>query len=230
MNVLITGVGKAGQIGEALAAAFVDAGATLAVVGRSLGDVSARAREAGGSGATAHPFACDLTDVGAVAALADDVARTLGDLDAVVCAAGGFAMSGPVGDSDPTVLAHMLALNLTTAYATTRALLPLLRPRRGALVYLVAPTALPSGVPIEMSAYAASKAAVVALMRAVAAEEEPHGVRANAVALAAVRTAANVAAMGDGASYVERDDVARTVRWLASPESRPISGEIIRLG
>jgi NAD(P)-dependent dehydrogenase (short-subunit alcohol dehydrogenase family) len=67
-------------------------------------------------------------------------------------------------------------------------------------------------------------------MRAVSADERPSGVRANAVALSAVRTAANVAAMGDDASYVEREDVARVVRWLCSEEARSVTGQVVRLG
>jgi len=70
----------------------------------------------------------------------------------------------------------------------------------------------------------------VALMRAVAADERQAGVRANAVALSAVRTAANVAALGADATYVEREDVARVVRWLCSEEARSVTGQIVRLG
>jgi NAD(P)-dependent dehydrogenase (short-subunit alcohol dehydrogenase family) len=53
-------------------------------------------------------------------------------------------------------------------------------------------------------------------MRAVAAEERGHGVRANAVAPSAIRTATNVGAMGEDARYVEREEVAEAVMFLCS--------------
>src|SRR5438067_2301255 len=79
-----------------------------------------------------------------------------------------------------------------------------------------------------IAADAAAKAGVVALMRAVAADERAAGVRANAVALMAVRTGANVEAMGPDAKYVEREDVARVVKWLCAEPA--VTGQIVRLG
>jgi len=230
MNVLITGVGKEGQLGEALAAAFVAAGARLALADRTRANVEARAEALRAAGGEVHAFSADLADATGTAQLADDVRRTLGGLDAVVCAAGGFAMTGRVDEGDLTVWDRMFAVNLATAHHTTRAMLPLLRASRGALVYFTSPAALPAGAAGGMAAYAASKAGVVTLMRAVAADERQAGVRANAVALSAVRTAANVAAMGADATYVEREDVARVVRWLCSEEARSVTGQIVRLG
>jgi NAD(P)-dependent dehydrogenase (short-subunit alcohol dehydrogenase family) len=230
MVILITGVGREGQIGEALAAAFAAGGARLALVDRTPTNVEARAAALRAQGAEALAFSCDLADVDAVQRLADDVARSLGDVDAVVCAAGGFGVTGRIDEGDPADWARQLTINLTTAYATTRATLPMLRRRRGALVYFVSPAALPGGSAAGIAAYAAAKSGVVALMRAVAADERAGGVRANAVALNAVRTASNVAAMGDQASLVEREDVARVVRWLCSDEARSVTGQIVRLG
>lgn len=81
-----------------------------------------------------------------------------------------------------------------------------------------------------MSAYGAAKAGVVALMRSVAEEERASGVRVNAVAPTAIRTAANLRDMGEQEHYVERDEVAETVMFLCSHSSRSISGQVIRLG
>jgi 3-oxoacyl-[acyl-carrier protein] reductase len=81
-----------------------------------------------------------------------------------------------------------------------------------------------------MAAYAAAKAGVVTLMRAVAQEERDNGVRANAVAPAAIRTADNVRDMGADARYVEREDVASAVLFLCSPAARAVTGQVIRLG
>jgi NAD(P)-dependent dehydrogenase (short-subunit alcohol dehydrogenase family) len=80
-----------------------------------------------------------------------------------------------------------------------------------------------------MSAYAAAKSGVVALMRAVAQEEQKNGVRANALAPTAIRTAANLESMGGDVRYVEREEVAATVAFLCSAEASAITGQIIRL-
>ena len=232
MNVLITGVGREGQIGEALAAAFAADGARLILVDRTRTNVEARAATVRARGAEARAFACDLTDADALARLADDVGQALGGeaLDAVVCAAGGFGATGRLDEGSVADWDRMLAVNLATAHRTTRALLPLLRRRGGALVYFTSPAALPGGTAGGIAAYAAAKAGVIALMRAVAADERSRGVRANAVALSAVRTTANVAAMGGDGPYVEREDVARVVRWLCSAEAGSVTGQVVRLG
>jgi NAD(P)-dependent dehydrogenase (short-subunit alcohol dehydrogenase family) len=165
-----------------------------------------------------------------VALLAARVRRDAGEaLSAVVHAAGGFGMSGPVAESDVASWDRMLAINLTTAYLTTRALLPLLRPARGAMVYFVSAAVLPGASGPRMSAYVAAKAGVLALMHAVAEEERAAGVRANALAPTAIRTAANLADMGENARYVTREEVARTVAWLCGEESRAVTGQVLGL-
>jgi 3-oxoacyl-[acyl-carrier protein] reductase len=241
-TVLVTGVGRAGQVGEALAAAFAERGARVALADRTGGEAEARAAALRARGHDARAFAADLTDPASAEALAAAVRDAYGPaLDALVCAAGGFAATGALdagGDGHAALAAlhGQLAINLTTAYLATRAALPLLRARGGRVVYFASAAVLPDGDPAGLAAYAAAKAGVLALMRAVAADERPGrdgaraGVRANAVAPTAVRTAANVAAMGEGAAYVSREAVADAVAWLASAASAPVTGQVLRLG
>jgi NAD(P)-dependent dehydrogenase (short-subunit alcohol dehydrogenase family) len=80
-----------------------------------------------------------------------------------------------------------------------------------------------------VAGYAAAKSAVVTLMRAVAQEEKANGVRANALAPGAIRTAANLQSMGESARYVEREPVAEAVLYLCSEEARAITGQVIAL-
>ena len=228
-SVLITGLGRPGQLGEALADGFAADGARLALVDRTathLDAVVARLRD---RGVDAHGFTCDLTRHDAVAEMVTGAVAALGTLDAVVCAAGGFAATGPVDRGDVATWDRMFAVNLATAYATTRAVLPRLRESRGALVYFGSTAALPGATGAGLAAYAAAKSGVLALMRAVAADESAAGVRANAVAPNAIRTAANVAAMGGDARYVEREEVAGVVRWLCSAEASAVTGQVVRL-
>jgi len=230
-TVVITGVGRAGQVGEAVAAAFAHAGAALVLVDRDPVQVQARAAALVAHHGRAVGHACDLTDAAAVLALAAQVGEAFGGaIDALVNVAGGFAMSGPVADADVAVLRRQLDLNLVTAFNSSRAFLPLLRPRGGSVVYFAAAAVLPGGSVAEKSGYAAAKAGVLALMRAVAEEEHDRDVRANAVAPTNIRTGDNVAAMGDGLRYVERETVADTVVWLCSEAARAITGQVVQLG
>lgn len=228
--VLVTGIGREGQVGEAVAAALADAGAAIAAVDLLSDAVEARAAALRARGARADAYSCDLTSESAVQTLANTVSsRYNGRLDAVVHLAGGFAMSS-VADSTLDVWQRQLALNLTTAALTARALLPPVRAARGAFVFFGSAAALPGASVKNMAAYATAKSGVLTLMRALAEEERTNGVRANALAPTAIRTAANEKSMGADAPYVEREEVARVVVWLCSDASRPVTGQVVALG
>lgn len=228
--IVLTGAGREGQVGEVVARAFAEEGATLTLVDRDPDDVLQRALTLRAAGHIAHAEQCDLTDPAQVAALAGAVAgRHGGVVHGLVNVAGGFAMSGPVADSDIAVWHRQLDINLTTAYLATRAFLPLLRPQRGAIVYFASAATLPGEKVAGMSAYVAAKSGVTALTRAVAEEERESGVRANAVAPTAIRTAANLNSMGSKIRYVEREEVARTVLFLCSDDASAVTGQILRL-
>lgn len=229
--VVVTGIGRRGQTGEAIARAFAERGARIAAVARARDEAEARAADLREGGFEARAFAADLADETQVAALAAAVGQAYGaGVHALVHVAGGFAMSGPVAESDFAVWKRQFDISLTTAYLTTRAFLPMLRAGRGAIVYFASAAALPGARIAGMSAYAAAKSGVVALTHAVAEEERSHGVRANALAPTAIRTAANEASMGTNAAYVEREQVADAVLWLCSSASGGITGQVIRLG
>ena len=230
-SVLLTGVGREGQVGEVVAAAFAREGARLILVDRGRDDVENRATALRAGGHDAVALSCDLTDESQVRSLVEAVGtRAGGRLHALVHMAGGFAMSGPVADSELAVWNRQIAINLTTAFLTTRALLPALRSGHGAIVYFASEAALPGARVAAMAAYAAAKSGIVTLMRAVAQEERGNGVRANAVAPSSIRTATNVQAMGDGVRYVEREEVADTVLYLCSAHASAVTGQVVRLG
>ena len=229
-TVLLTGVGREGQVGEAVALAFAEGGARLALVDRTPENVERRAAALRAAGHDAHAFACDLTDPSQVQTMAEQVRGIVGDVDTLVCAAGGFGGTEALDRADPADWQRMIAINLTTAMLATRAALPMLRRRRGSIVYFGSVAALPGATGAGMAAYAVAKSGVLALMRAVAADERAAGVRANAVAPTSIRTAANVEAMGEQADYVSREQVAATVRWLASDAASAVSGQVVRLG
>ena len=229
-TIVLTGVGRPGQMGEAVARAFFERGAMCILLDRDPAVQDRAAALAGGS-SRVRGEVCDLSNAASVEAVAARVSTEYPrGVHGLVNLAGGFAVSGPLDKADVTVLHQQLGISLVTAWCTTRAFLPLLRSARGSIVFFGAAAVLPGGNVKEMSAYAASKAGVLAVMQAVAQEERDSGVRSNAVAPTVVRTAANTAAMGDGVRYVEREAVAEVVCWLCSDDSRAISGQVIRLG
>ena len=228
---VLTGVSRQGQVGETVAQSLAERGVSVVLIDRTGVEAEARAREIRDRGHRALAVNADLTDASQLDAVARVVKNEFGGVDALVNIAGGFSMSGKVSDSDPGAWSRQLGTGLTTAYLTTRAFLPLVRERRGAVLFFAAAAALPGGRIAEMSAYAVSKAGVITLMRAVAQEERPTGVRSNALAPTAIRTAANVESMDASTRYVEREDVADAVLFLCfSDAARSITGQVIQLG
>ena len=229
-SVVLTGVGREGQVGEAVARAFAERGARVFLVDRSEDQVRARAEALVAAGLRAAALSADLSDPVAVDALAARVRdATGGRVHALVHLAGGFAASGPVADSDPAAWSRQFTINLTTAYVTARAFLPLLRATKGAIVFFGSEAALPGARVAGIGAYAAAKTAVLTLAQVIAQEERDHGVRANALAPAAIRTAANLAEMGAEAPYVTREAVADVVLWLCSDAARAVTGQVVRV-
>lgn len=232
--VVITGVGRAGQAGEIIARTFAERGATLALLGRQQADANARAADLVNAGFTATAHAANLADADAAMQAADEIIERHrkefnGAVHAVICVAGGFGSTGPLDESDPSAWRKQFVINLDTAYATTRAFLPALRKANGSLVYFVSAAALPGGKAGGLAAYNAAKSGVIALLRTVADDESDHGVRANAVAPVAIRTASNLENLNDKTEYVERESVADVVAFLASDAARNVTGQVIRL-
>ena len=227
-SVVLTGVGREGQVGEAVATAFAELGALVFLIDRQENEARARADALVAAGRRAAGLGVDLTDENAVAACAERVREaTGGRVHALVHLAGGFTSSGPVLESDAALWARQFSLNATTAYLTARAFLPLLRAAKGAAVFFASEAVLPGGRTSGISAYAASKSALVSLMQTIAQEEASKGVRANAVAPTSIRTAANIATMGSDAHYVSREEVAKVVLWLCSEDARSVTGQTI---
>lgn len=232
--IVITGVGREGQVGEAIARGFAQRGAALALIDLHAPDThrSTTLQSLGAAHVSAHTAnLADAADAQRVAAEVQQAheERHADRVHAVVCVAGGFGMTGSLDESDPAAWAKQFSINLETAFATTRAFLPGVRAANGSFVYFGSVAATPGGSSQGMAAYAAAKSGVLSLMRTVALDEKAHGVRANAVAPTAIRTATNVADMGDQAGYVERESVADVVAFLASPLARNVSGQTITL-
>jgi NAD(P)-dependent dehydrogenase (short-subunit alcohol dehydrogenase family) len=222
--VVVTGVGGRGQVGYAVAEAFVEQGARVLVTGRT-DAVEGHARELGDD---VVGVVADLSDPDGAAAVVAGARERWGRLDVLVNVAGGLHVMKTAAETSPEEWRGEVDANVRTAFLMTRAALPLLRDSKGAIVNFASPSGLR---PTKgMAAYNAGKAAVVALTRSVALEEKEHGVRVNAIAPGIVDTRQNREQMGDDAvRWVGRDEIVRAVLFLAGEEGSGVTGETLRV-
>ena len=223
--VLVTGVGRAGQIGNAVALAFGKAGAKIVACDRNAVGVAERVREFGAQGVDARPCAGDLTQPD-IAALAVEIAlKNFGRLDVVVNVAGGLTTYGPISDLTVQAIDREISINLKTAVLVSQAAIESLSQSRGCIINFSSIAYFSPQAP--MAIYSAAKAAVAGFSQSLALELKDRQIRVNAVAPAMVRTMDNVAAVGEGeAKYVEMQEVTEGVLALASPSST-VTGQII---
>lgn len=171
------------------------------------------------AGATLHLPELDLSDEPAV----EKFYAALPPLWASVHLAGGFAMS-PLTETPLAEVRRQIDMNFVTAFLCCREAV-----KKGAqrLVNVASRAALiPSGGSI---AYSVSKAALVMLTEAAAAELKSKGVLVNAVAPSTMDTPANRKSMptADFDKWPKTSEVARTILWLSSPENALTSGAVI---
>jgi len=223
--VLVTGVGRAGQIGNAVALAFGKAGAKIVACDRNAVGVAERVREFAAQGVDARPCAGDLTQPD-IAALAVEIAlNNFGRLDVVVNVAGGLTTYGPISDLTVQAIDREISINLKTAVLVSQAAIDSLSRSRGCIINFSSIAYFSPQAP--MAIYSAAKAAVAGFSQSLALELKDRQIRVNAVAPAMVRTMDNVAAVGEGeAQYVEMREVTEGVLALASPSST-VTGQII---
>ncbi|MEO8199609.1 MAG: SDR family NAD(P)-dependent oxidoreductase [Gemmatimonadota bacterium] len=223
--VLVTGVARIGQIGQAVASAFGLAGAKLVAADRNAVAVAERVKEFKAQGIDARPAAGDLTEADIAELAVETAIKNFGRLDILVNVAGGLTTQGSLGSIKPEDFDRELAINLKTTYLMSRASLPRLIQSRGCIVNFASAAVLNPGV--DLSVYSAAKAAVAGFTRSLAAELQSQRVRVNAIAPNMVRTTENVASAGDSANYIEMVDIVNAVMFLASDAARAISGHVL---
>ena len=226
--------GAASGIGEGVAAALVDAGASVALMDLNAAGVGAVAARLAQGGARTLAIACDVTDEAAVAAAVSRVEAELGPVRGLVNNAG---MLRP-GSLDEVALADwnaVLALNLTGYLLCGRHFARAMRARgRGAIVNVAS---ISAHYPQTRSgAYSASKSGILQLSRQMAAEWGPAGVRSNAICPGLIRTALSAAfyaqpgveqkraALTANRRIGEPDDIANAALFLLSERAGYVNG------
>ncbi len=241
---VVTGGGRG--IGAATARALAEAGARVLVAARSVDQVEKTAAGLREAGHEAWSSACNVTDEAEVERLVRTAAERVGAVDILVQSAG-MAFSAPLHRTMLAEWEEIFRVNVTGTFLCTRAFLPDMIGRKWGRVVHVASVAGLAGAKY-ISAYAASKHAVVGFTRSVAAEVAPFGVTVNAVCPGYVDTAmtresvariaaktgrsetealAAVVAANPQGRLIEPGEVARAVTWLCEEEARGVSGRTI---
>jgi 2-hydroxycyclohexanecarboxyl-CoA dehydrogenase len=171
---LVTGGGRG--IGRAIALRLAADGLAVAVAARSRDQVDDTARAAPGRGL---PLLLDVTDAASIAAAVERTVRELGPVDVLVNNAG-IAESAPFAKTEPDFWDRHFDVNVRGPYLLTRAVLPGMLERRWGRVINVASLAGLFGSPY-VTAYTASKHALVGFTRALATEVSGKGVTVNAL-------------------------------------------------
>ncbi len=221
-HVVVTG--GTGALGIAVVGALLEAGAICHVPYRS-DDEAAR---------FPHREHKNIT-LTALGELADEAAVTtyyggITKLWASIHIAGGFAFA-PIEKSDKALLMGQIESNLVSSYLCSRAAVSAMRAggAGGRIVNVAARPALEPRHGASMTAYSASKAGVAALTQALAEEVAKDGILVNAIAPSTMDTPANRKSMpkADFATWPKVEEVAATIRFLASPGNAVTRGSIV---
>jgi NAD(P)-dependent dehydrogenase (short-subunit alcohol dehydrogenase family) len=243
---VVTGGGQG--IGAAVARVLAGAGAGIVVAGRTLAKVEGVAAGLRQQGRTAWALECDVTDPASVTRLAEEAIQRLGQVDILVNNAG-VASSAPIARTTLEEWELLMRVNATGAFLCLKAFLPGMLERHWGRVINIASMAGLEGARY-ITAYTASKHALVGLTRAAAAEVAGHGVTVNAVCPAYVETPMTEATIENivrrtGKSAAEAreaivstmprrkliapEEVARAVLALAVDEAVGVNGQAVVL-
>lgn len=223
-------------MGRATSLLLARLGAEVVVLDEVAERAEAVAAEARACGARAEPLLADVTSPAAAEAAVDEAADRLGALDALVNIVGGASWA-PLLDMDDATWERDLRVNLEHHFHVGRAAARrmIANGRGGSIVAVASVSGFFSAA--GHGAYGAAKAGLVALVKTMAEEWWPHGIRANAVVPGAVRTPRIEAAWQSGAirrpaaDVVERmalpEDVAGAIAFLSSGLARRITGQTL---
>jgi NAD(P)-dependent dehydrogenase (short-subunit alcohol dehydrogenase family) len=217
--VLITGAN--GGLGTFVTAAFLQAGAQVVGTSRQIsGNDFPHARF--------EAIPADLTRPHDVARLVTDALGKFGRIDTLVHTAGGFAGGAPIHETDDATWDSMLELNLRAAINVLRVTIPPMREqKRGRIIAIGSRAGVEPSA--NISAYSASKAALVSLIRTAALENRKLGITANVILPGTIDTTANRRSdpNADRSKWVSPEKLAALAVFLASDEAAEITGAAI---
>jgi 2-deoxy-D-gluconate 3-dehydrogenase len=220
---LVTGASRG--IGAAIAVAFAEAGADVAVTARSQADLEEVAGKARATGRSAVALTCDVTDRDQVYATVERATQELGGIDVLVNNAGGSKFMAPLVMTREDGWEKGIRLNLDSVFWFCKAAGPQLLGQGSGSVINVASIAGVGSSPL-LAFYGAAKAAVINLTKSLAIEWGESGVRVNAIAPGWIKTDLNKALWSDPQTA---DNMARPTALKRLGEVGDITGAAIFL-
>jgi len=234
---IVTGAGSAHGIGFAVAKAFAQLGATLAITSTT-DRIHLRAKELDEPGDRVSAFVADLTDEEQVNNFVRTVRDRFGTIHVLVNNAGMAQQGKQPGSSTLENLSfsewqQQIAMTLNTAFLMTRAVLPIMRRQRYGRIVNVSSVTGPLVSDIGSGAYGAAKGAMDGMMRAAASEAGMDGITVNAVAPGWIATESSLPDELEAARHTPLGragtpaEVAAAVTFLASRDASYITGQVL---
>ncbi|MCP8690100.1 SDR family NAD(P)-dependent oxidoreductase [Marinobacterium sedimentorum] len=231
-TVLITGA--ATGMGRAAALRLTAEGAQLVLIGRRREPLDELVAEIEAAGGEALAIACDISHSEAVSAAVAEAVTRFGRIDGLFANAGVLGEIKPLAEIETDDFDALIAINLKGTFLTIKHCLPMIE--GGAILINASWTA--GGVMPGIGAYASTKGALLALMRTLAVEQGPRGVRVNAINPGIILTPMADAVLDStvGAKLAAHtplrrngtpEDVAGTVAWLLSDDAVFVTGQEI---
>jgi NAD(P)-dependent dehydrogenase (short-subunit alcohol dehydrogenase family) len=229
--------GGTGGLGRAVTTAFIETGARVVVtylnqkeydtfrtrLSETQSASAARAERIDGSPVEGHKV--NVTDEAAVTQLVEGIVAKYGRLDAMVNTVGGYLGGVKLWEVETKDWERMFALNVHSGYALARAAVRvMLKQEYGAIVNVASKAAVDHAA--GAAAYAASKAAAVAMIDSLAADLKGTKIRANSVLPSIIDTEPNRKAMPNAnfAKWPKPEEIARVILWLCSEEAKLVNG------
>lgn len=233
---VVTGASRG--IGRAIAIAFAEAGADVAVAARSEADLETLAKEIDALGRRALVVPTDVTHRPSIEELIRRTVDELGGLDILVNNAGGTRFASPVVALRPDGWDKVISLNLDSVFHATQLAAQVMLERGGGSIIQMSSVAGIDGAP-TLSFYSAAKGGVRLMSQAIAKELAQSGVRVNSIAPGWIATDLNAAMRSDDSSrqYLEStipmgrigdvDEIVGAALFLASDASSYVTGATI---
>lgn len=232
---VVTGGGRG--IGKAIAIGLAEAGASVAVIGRTQAPLDETVSAIEQAGAHGLAIASDLTEVSALPATFQRVNDDLGSLDILVNSAG-VQLTGPAEDVTEETWDEVIAVNLKAVFFCCQAAGRMMLANGTGKIINLGSTFSVTGFP-EFAAYCASKGGVVQLTRSLASEWASRGINVNAIGPTAVKTEMNTYLFESpefldfflpkipGGKILEPEDIVGAAIFLASPASDSVHGHLL---
>lgn len=234
-TILVTGAGTG--IGRATALHLAKEGAQLALVGRRLDPLEALAQEIKSFGGAAIALSCDVTKIESLSSAIHHITKQFGQLHGLFANAGCLGEFKPLSTTDINDFNELIDTNLIGTFLTIKHCLPILD-HTGAIVINASWTA--QSVMPGAGAYAATKGALLSMMKTLAIEQGQHGIRVNAINPGIILTPmadqvldADISRKLANHTALKRngvpEDISGTVAWLLSNDAAFVTGQEITI-